>query len=234
MCYNLFGDLMEHKKLLIIITILIFAILGTIIVLQNDNSNINFNIEGNTAELPYENSNPVVAMKIDGYGTIAFELYYDIAPNTVSNFIYLIINGYYDNNTFHRLMKGFVLQGGDPTGTGSGNPGYTIKGEMTNNGFENNLKHTEGIISMARRSDSYDTAGSQFFIMLDDANYLDGEYAAFGKIIDGMDVIKKIEQNEVVANTKTGKLEYNLTIIKTLIDFNNVEVDEPEFIIIEE
>lgn len=231
MCYNLVGDFMENKKLLILITVIIFMILGTIILLQNNESSINYNIEGNIAELPYESSNPVVAMKIDGYGTIAFELYYDVAPNTVSNFVYLIVNGYYDNNTFHRLMKGFVLQGGDPTGTGSGGPSYTIKGEMTNNGFTNNLKHTEGIISMARRSDSYDTAGSQFFIMLGTAEYLDGEYAAFGKIIDGMDIIKKIENTEVIANTQTGKLETNLTIRKTILDMNDNIIDDPKFII---
>ena len=156
---------------------------------------IDFNINGNETSLDnYDTENPVVAMEISGYGAIVMELYPDIAPNTVNNFISLIKNGFYDNNSFHRLVPGFVLQGGDPKGDGTGGPGYTIKGEFTNNRFTNTLKHTKGIVSMARSSEN-DSAGSQFFIMLDTATNLDNNYAAFGKVIDGMDLIDKIASN---------------------------------------
>ena len=114
-------------------------------------------------------------------------------------------------------MPGFVLQGGDPEGTGTGGPGYTIKGEFSDNGFENDLKHEKGIISMARSSDN-DSAGSQFFIMLDKSDFLDGKYAAFGKVIDGFNIIEDIEKNERVANQDTGKLNKNLVLKKALVD----------------
>ena len=159
-------------------------------------------------------------MEIKDYGTIKMELYPDYAPNTVANFVSLINEGFYDSNTFHRLMPGFVLQGGDPTGTGSGGPGYKIAGEFKLNGYRNNtLSHEESIVSMARAK-AYDTAGSQFFIVLDNsAKYsLDNSYAAFGKVIEGMDIIKKIEKEEVIEDTKSGKLKNNLTIIKTTVD----------------
>src|SRR5699024_526104 len=133
---------------------------------------------GNEAELKqYDTKNPVVAMYIEDYGSIVIELYPEIAPNTVNNFISLVKSGFYDNNTLHRLVSGFVLQGGDPNGMGTGGPGYTIKGEFSANGVENNLKHTKWVVSMARSQD-YDSAGSQFFIMLGTAESLDGEYAA--------------------------------------------------------
>ena len=112
-------------------------------------------------------------MYIKNYGSIVIELYPDVAPNTVNNFIYLVKSGFYDNNTFHRLVEDFVLQGGDPTGTGTGDPGYSIKGEFTSNGIENKLKHTERVVSMARGTDK-NSAGSQFFIMLGEAQELDG------------------------------------------------------------
>ena len=179
---------------------------------------INYDVKGNEAKLDkYETDNPVVAMYIEGYGSVVMELYPDIAPNTVNNFISLIKSGFYDNNSFHRLMPGFVLQGGDPEGTGTGGPGYTIKGEFSDNGFENDLKHEKGIISMARSSDN-DSAGSQFFIMLDKSDFLDGKYAAFGKVIDGFNIIEDIEKNERVANQDTGKLNKNLVLKKALVD----------------
>ena len=156
------------------------------------------------------------------------ELYPDIAPNTVANFISLVKKGFYDNNTFHRLVPGFVLQGGDPTGTGTGGPGYTIKGEFSANGYENNLKHEKGIVSMARTSASNDTAGSQFFIMLDKSEYLDGQYAAFGKIIDGWSNIEKIVANEKVANENTGQLQKKLVIKKSVIDLKGKSYNEVE------
>ncbi|MBQ3282041.1 MAG: peptidylprolyl isomerase [Eubacterium sp.] len=127
---------------------------------------------------------------MDG-GVMTGELYEDIAPITVDNFVKLAESGFYDGLTFHRVIPGFMIQGGDPDGTGMGGPGYTIKGEFTNNGFRNDLKHTVGVLSMARTREP-DSAGSQFFIMDKDYPLLDGDYAAFGKITDGIDEIHKI------------------------------------------
>lgn len=190
--------------------------------------NINYDIEGNETKLnDYDTVNPVVAMYIENYGSVVMELYPDVAPNTVNNFISLVKSGFYDNNTFHRLVPGFVLQGGDPDGTGTGGPGYSIKGEFTNNGFENNLKHTKGVISMARSNDK-DSAGSQFFIMLGTSTYLDGDYAAFGKVIAGMDNVERIEKEESVSNEATGQLRKNLTIKKAIIDLKGKEYKEVE------
>lgn len=136
-------------------------------------------------------TNPIVTMKINTGDTIKIELYPDVAPNTVNNFISLVKKGFYNNLTFHRIIKGFMIQGGDPEGTGMGGPGYSIKGEFTVGGFNNTLKHTAGVISMAR-SAMPDSAGSQFFIMHKDAPHLDGQYAAFGKVTEGMDAVDKI------------------------------------------
>lgn len=188
---------------------------------------INYNIEGNETSLKYDTYNPVVAMYIENYGSIVMELYPDYAPNTVNNFVSLVRKGFYDNNSFHRLVKGFVLQGGDPDGQGSGGPGYSIKGEFTENGFENNLSHTKGIISMARSQDN-DSAGSQFFICIDDAKELDGNYATFGRVIAGWDNIERIIANERVADQTSGKLAKNLVIKKALIDLKGKEYPEPE------
>ena len=187
---------------------------------------INYDVKENETELKYNNENPVVAMYIENYGSVVMELYPNIAPNTVNNFISLVKSGFYDNNTMHRLMPGFVLQGGDPNGFGSGGPGYTINGEFTSNGFENNLSHKKWIVSMARTSGDPNSAGSQFFICLDDAVSLDGDYAAFGKIIDGFETIKSIEENELIDDTKSGKLKNNLIIKKALIDLNGKEYDD--------
>lgn len=191
--------------------------------------NINYDLSENETSLEqYKTENPVVALYIEKYGSIVMELYPDVAPNTVNNFIYLVKEGFYDNNTIHRLVPGFVIQGGDPTGTGTGSPGYQIKGEFSNNGFENNLKHTKGIVSMARGAYSNDSAGSQFFIVLDTAEYLDGDYAAFGKVIDGWENIENIVKNERISDTITGKLSKNLTIKKALVDLKGKQYDEPE------
>ena len=176
----------------------------------------------------------MVALYIERYGSVVIELYPDIAPNTVNNFIYLVKKGFYDNNTFHRLMPGFVLQGGDPTGIGNGGPGYQIKGEFTDNNFKNNLKHTKGIVSMARTSYSNDTAGSQFFIILDEAEHLDGYYASFGKVIDGWKNIENIVQNENVMDAESGKLRTNLKLKKAIIDLKGKEYKKPEKIIEED
>lgn len=227
---------MKNKKLLMIFPIILIMLIITGCKSENaqttikeDLLNINYKEDTNELELPqYETQNPVVAMYIENYGSIVMELYPDIAPNTVANFISLVKKGFYDNNTFHRLVPGFVLQGGDPTGTGTGGPGYTIKGEFSANGYENNLKHEKGIVSMARTSDSNDTAGSQFFIMLDKSEYLDGQYAAFGKIIDGWSNIEKIVANEKVANENTGQLQKKLVIKKSVIDLKGKSYNEVE------
>ena len=130
-------------------------------------------------------------IKVKNFGVIKVELYKDIAPITVDNFVKLVNKKFYNGLTFHRVIKGFMIQGGCPKGNGTGGPGYTIKGEFINNGVNNPLKHTEGVISMAR-SMMPDSAGSQFFIMHKAAPHLDGSYAAFGKVIEGMDVVDKI------------------------------------------
>ena len=137
--------------------------------------------------------NPVVTITMMNGDKMVAELYPEIAPISVNNFISLINKGYYDGLIFHRVISGFMIQGGCPDGTGMGGPGYTIKGEFAQNGFENNLKHTEGVLSMARAMHP-DSAGSQFFIMHKTSPHLDGAYAAFGKIIEGMDVVNAIAE----------------------------------------
>ena len=152
---------------------------------------INYDTVDNEEGLNYETENPVVAMYIENYGSVVMELYPDIAPNTVNNFISLVKSGFYDNNSFHRLVPGFVLQGGDPDGNGTGGPGYSIKGEFTSNGFTNNLSHEKWVISMARGK-NMNSASSQFFIVQTDSTFLDGQYAAFGKVTEGMGIVDKI------------------------------------------
>lgn len=210
------------KELLIII---VCALSCVFIINYEYKEGINFDIKGNEIKLSYNTKNPIVAIDIDKYGYIVLELYPDIAPNTVNNFVNLILDGFYDNNSFHRLVPGFVLQGGDPNGNGTGGPGYSIKGEFTRNGFKNTLKHTEGIISMARAK-GYNSAGSQFFIMLGNAETLDNKYAAFGKVIEGMDVLRKIEKTETVLDSETGNLKNNITINKIVVDVNDTKISD--------
>ena len=136
-------------------------------------------------------NNPVVTIEMENGGVMKVELYPETAPNTVANFISLVEKGFYNGTIFHRVIPGFMIQGGDPEGTGMGGPGYRIKGEFTANRFQNDLKHTKGVISMAR-SGHPDSAGSQFFIMVDDAPHLDGQYASFGKVIEGIEVADQI------------------------------------------
>ena len=136
-------------------------------------------------------NNPVVTIEMENGGVMKVELYPETAPNTVANFISLVEKGFYNGTIFHRVIPGFMIQGGDPDGTGMGGPGYRIKGEFTANRFQNDLKHTKGVISMAR-SGHPDSAGSQFFIMVDDAPHLDGQYASFGKVIEGIEVADQI------------------------------------------
>lgn len=168
-------------------------------------------------------ANPIVTFETTA-GVIKAELYPEIAPNTVNNFISLINKEFYDGLIFHRVIKGFMIQGGDPEGVGIGGPGYSIKGEFAMNGFENNLAHTEGVLSMAR-SQMPNSAGSQFFIMHKNAPHLDGQYAAFGKVTEGMDVVNAI------AETKTDYSDAPLEpqmMIKVTVDTQGVEYPEPE------
>ena len=167
--------------------------------------------------------NPIVTFETTA-GTITAELYPEIAPNTVNNFISLINKGFYDGLIFHRVIKGFMIQGGDPDGVGTGEPGYSIKGEFAINGVENNLKHTAGVLSMAR-SMMPDSAGSQFFIMHKDAPHLDGQYAAFGKVTDGMDTVNAIAETET--DYSDAPLEPQM-IIKVTVDTDGVDYPEPE------
>lgn len=168
--------------------------------------------------------NPIVTMKIKEYGEINIELYPDVAPNTVNNFISLIEDGFYDGLIFHRIIENFMIQGGDPLGNGTGGPGYTIAGEFSSNNFENNLKHTVGVISMARTLEP-DTAGSQFFIVTSDSPHLDGEYAAFGKVITGLDIIDEIGKVDTDENDKPIK---DVVIESVTIDKKGVEYKEPK------
>ncbi len=168
--------------------------------------------------------NPVVTMEINNGGTIKIELYPEIAPNTVNNFISLVKKGFYDGIIFHRVIKGFMIQGGDPKGTGMDGPGYSIKGEFNQNGFTNKLKHTPGVISMAR-SMNPNSAGSQFFIMHKKARHLDGAYAAFGEVIEGMDVVNQIAETETDRSDKP--LQFQI-IKKATVETFGVEYPEPE------
>lgn len=170
------------------------------------------------------NNNPILTFEMKDGDVFYVELYPDVAPNTVNNFISLVKKGFYNGLCFHRVIEGFMIQGGDPKGNGTGGPGYTIRGEFSKNGFKNDLKHKRGVISMAR-SMMPNSAGSQFFIMHADAPHLDGQYAAFGQVIDGMDVIDKIAEVNVDYNDKPLRDQ----VIKTVtVDTNGVEYDEPE------
>ena len=171
-------------------------------------------------------NNPIITMTMENSGVIKAELYPEVAPNTVNNFIDLINRGFYDGLIFHRVIPGFMIQGGCPEGTGMGGPGYSIKGEFTSNGFKNDLKHTKGVLSMARTMDP-DSAGSQFFIMVANAPHLDGQYASFGKVIEGMEVADKI----VAQKTDMYDRPYEDQVIKSVtVDLQGYEAKEPEII----
>lgn len=168
--------------------------------------------------------NPIVTIEMHNGDIMKLELYPEIAPNTVNNFIHLVKRGFYDGLTFHRVIRGFMIQGGDPNGNGTGGPGYFIKGEFTYNNFKNDLKHTAGVISMARTQQP-DSAGSQFFIMHKAAPHLDGSYAAFGKIIEGMSVVDKI----AITRTDYSDKPIEPQIMKKVtVETFGVEYPEPE------
>ena len=172
----------------------------------------------------YEGTYPVAAIEMEDGGIIKMELYPDVAPNTVNNFISLANQGFYDGLIFHRVIEGFMIQGGDPLGTGMGGPDYSIAGEFDENGFENSLSHTRGVVSMAR-SKLPDSAGSQFFIVQEDSTYLDGQYAAFGKVIEGMDVVDQIAAVQVNSSDKPVE---DVVMKKVTVDTFGAAFDEPE------
>ena len=168
-------------------------------------------------------SNPIVTIEMENGDVIKAELYPEVAPNTVNNFISLINKGFYDGVIFHRVIPGFMIQGGDPQGTGTGGPGYSIRGEFTSNRFLNQLKHTRGVLSMARTMDP-NSAGSQFFIMHEDAPHLDGEYAAFGKVVEGMEAVDRIA---AVRTNYNDKPRINQTMKKVTVETFGVDYPEP-------
>lgn len=168
--------------------------------------------------------NPIVTFEMENGDVMKAELYPEIAPNTVNNFISLVNKGFYDGLIFHRVIAGFMIQGGDPKGTGIGGPGYSIKGEFRQNGFINNLKHTAGVLSMAR-SMMPNSAGSQFFIMHQNAPHLDGSYAAFGKVIEGMDVVDKIASVRTDFQDRPMKKQ---VMKKVTVETFGVDYPEPE------
>lgn len=168
--------------------------------------------------------NPVVTFVIDDGAIMKAELYPEIAPNTVNNFISLVKKGFYNGLTFHRVIPGFMIQGGCPKGTGTGDPGYSIKGEFSHNGFQNDLKHTPGVLSMARAYDP-NSAGSQFFIMHETSPHLDGEYAAFGKVFEGLDTV------DAIANVRRNWNDKPLTPVvmkEVTVDTFGVDYPAPE------
>ena len=169
-------------------------------------------------------ANPIVTITMTDGSVMKAELYPEVAPNTVNNFISLVKKGFYDGLVFHRVIRGFMIQGGDPQGTGMGGPGYSIKGEFTYNGFSNDLKHTPGVLSMARAMDP-NSAGSKFFIMHETSPHLDGQYAAFGKVTDGLDVVNKIA--EIPTDYSDRPLEPQM-IQSMTVDTFGVEYPEPK------
>ena len=170
------------------------------------------------------NQNPVVTFTMENGDVMKAELYPDVAPNTVNNFVSLVKKGFYDGLIFHRIIAGFMIQGGDPDGTGMGGPGYSIKGEFNYNGFDNSLKHSRGVLSMARAQHP-DSAGSQFFMMHANAPHLDGQYAAFGKLIEGEDVLDKIASVDTDYSDRPRKPQVMKTVT---VETFGVDYDEPE------
>lgn len=224
------GKMKEKKYILLICSIFIiglFTLIGCGTNSTNEQGKENTGKVQEKSEQEIKETNeklPIATMKIKDYGTIELELYPEVAPNTVNNFISLANSGFYDGLTFHRVIKGFMIQGGDPDGIGTGGPGYSIAGEFTSNGFANSLKHTKGVISMARGKNP-DSAGSQFFIMSADASHLDGDYAAFGKIISGIECVENIENVKTDYNDKPEK---EVVIESITVDTKGVEYKEPE------
>ncbi len=170
-------------------------------------------------------ANPIVEMNVKDYGKITLQLAPEQAPVSVNNFLYLVQNGFYNGLTFHRIISGFMIQGGCPRGNGTGNPGWSIKGEFKANGVDNSIKHKRGVLSMARAQNP-NSAGSQFFIMHQDAPHLDGMYAAFGKVTDGIEVVDAIAQVETSRYNDMPKAPVVIESVE-IIDLDGVEVTKP-------
>ncbi|HLR64855.1 MAG TPA: peptidylprolyl isomerase [Pseudogracilibacillus sp.] len=198
--------------------ILLALVLTIVVACGNENDKTDKESEGNV------DSKPVVSMEMESGDIVEMELYPDIAPNTVANFVTLVEDGFYDGLIFHRVIPGFMIQGGDPEGTGMGGPGYYIPGEFASNDFENSLKHERGVLSMAR-SNHPDSAGSQFFIMVEDAEHLDGDYASFGKVISGMETV-----DDIVAVDRDGNDKPNddQVIKKMTVDLDGYDLPKVE------
>ncbi|ASN07420.1 peptidylprolyl isomerase [Virgibacillus necropolis] len=222
--------LAKYKVVLLLVSSLLFVIIFAGCGAQSDNETEKKKPEGQTKETSDQDKpaqeNPIVTITMENNDEIIIELYPDIAPNTVNNFISLVEKGFYDGLTFHRVIPEFMIQGGDPEGSGTGGPGYSIKGEFSSNGFENDLKHERGVISMARSSDP-DSAGSQFFIMVNESPNLNGDYAAFGKVVEGMDVVDAIVSVERDAADKPLE-EQRMKTVK--VDTKGHDYPEPDVI----
>lgn len=190
---------------------------------RNGNNVVNENITENEVQEPIED-NPIVTITMENDEQIVIELFPHIAPNTVNNFISLIKDEFYDGLIFHRVIDGFMIQGGDPEGIGTGGPGYGIKGEFNSNGFTNDLSHERGVISMAR-SQHPDSAGSQFFIVHQNSPHLDGDYAGFGQVIEGMEVVDQIASVKVGNSDKPVK---DQQMKKVTVDTKGHDYDQPE------
>lgn len=189
---------------------------------ENNSNDNQSNSNEQAIEKVETDAKPLVTMKMADGGEVQIELYPEVAPNTVNNFIDLIEDGYYDGLIFHRVIKDFMIQGGDPEGTGTGGPGYSIPGEFSSNGYDNDITHEPGVLSMARTQDP-DSAGSQFFIVTGNASHLDGDYAAFGKVVEGMDVVDEIE---AVETGKNDKPEEDQTIEAMTVDLDGYQPNE--------
>jgi peptidyl-prolyl cis-trans isomerase B (cyclophilin B) len=221
----------KQKTFLLVLVALLFTIVGC--GTKTDNGQAGEKQGGESGvqtsepiEYPTVEENPTVTITMENDKEIILELYPDIAPNTVANFISLIQEGLYDGVIFHRVIPGFMIQGGDPDGNGTGGPGYSIPGEFSANGFENNLRHERGVLSMARTNDP-NSAGSQFFIMVADAPSLDGQYASFGKVIEGMEVADEIVSTETNAQDKPLTDQKIKTVV---VDTKGYEYPKPEIV----
>lgn len=214
---------MKIIKKIILATTVCTAIIAAIGCTKNESST---EVKESNDDVIVENDDlPIATIVVKGYGTIKAELYPSKASNTVNNFISLANSGFYNGLTFHRIIDGFMIQGGDPEGNGTGGPGYSIAGEFSSNGYEaNDLKHIDGVLSMARAR-SNDSAGSQFFIMVGEFNNLDGQYAAFGKVISGLDIVKNISK---VATDNNDKPKEAVVIESITVDTKGVNYPEVE------
>lgn len=194
---------------------------------ENETKTVEINDKGTSdSNTNINKENPLVTIEMENGDKIKMEFYPEVAPNTVNNFISLINKGYYNGLDFHRVIPGFMIQGGDPAGNGSGGPGYAIKGEFAKNGVENKMLHTRGVVSMARAAVP-DSAGSQFFIVVEDSHFLNGEYAAFGKVIEGMDFVDNIVNVDRDASDKPSTAQ----VMKSIsVDLFDETYEEPEVI----